>query len=448
MLKRLCLSALVCISTSALSADCSSELMAQQADMATWVAKAAFREAINQGPLWVEATPEMAFSDYLRAATAIITARNPRGQLPCAVTTPVVTILQQQGQLPDVPTLAQLQSPFELQRPNSEKVALLLHGLTDSPFSYHYLAAHFWQLGYQVRSVLLPGHATAPSDLSQVTLAQWQHTTHYALERAKADFKSVVVVGYSTGAALAIAEVNRAPQQIKAMLLLSPASEAHNKHGWLAKWIAMLPGITWLDADADLDVFKYESFPWQGAALAYQAMQTVTPKQLQNTSDVPIFAALSEVDSTIDSQATLGLLRHWHQLPSRRTSKLDTLVWYGDMQTAQRQLPSDFNFISPPCNSSWCDKIKGMSHIGIIQPVNHSYYGAQATYRSCGGYLSDLTQYQKCKTAPETTFGERTPQHMQDYFPLQRLTFNPSYPQLLENISVFLGDVDKHHAAR
>jgi alpha-beta hydrolase superfamily lysophospholipase len=48
---------------------------------------------------------------------------------------------------------------------------LLLHGLTDSPYSMRALAELFAARGWYVVGLRLPGHGTAPAALTRVT---WQ----------------------------------------------------------------------------------------------------------------------------------------------------------------------------------------------------------------------------------------------------------------------------------
>ncbi|NVL31549.1 alpha/beta hydrolase, partial [Pseudomonas syringae pv. actinidiae] len=51
---------------------------------------------------------------------------------------------------------------------------LLVHGLGDSPWSFHDVAQKLADQGYLVRTVLLPGHGTKPQDMLDVRLEQWQ----------------------------------------------------------------------------------------------------------------------------------------------------------------------------------------------------------------------------------------------------------------------------------
>ncbi len=107
---------------------------------------------------------------------------------------------------------------------------VLLHGLTDSPYSVRYLAQLWQQRGYVAVVPRLPGHGTAPGALTAVDWETWLAATRLAVREATRLAGADVplhLVGYSNGGALALKyaldslEDNhlRQPQQI---ILLSP----------------------------------------------------------------------------------------------------------------------------------------------------------------------------------------------------------------------------------
>jgi hypothetical protein len=50
---------------------------------------------------------------------------------------------------------------------------LLIHGLTDSPYSMKHLAQIFYKKGFYVLALRMPGHGTAPSSLADVAWKDW-----------------------------------------------------------------------------------------------------------------------------------------------------------------------------------------------------------------------------------------------------------------------------------
>lgn len=391
--------------------------------------------------------PNTSFTKYLEFAYQHITQENPRAKMPCPVLTPTYKQLVEQGSRPEKANIADIIAPFELRQPNNDKVALLVHGLTDSPFTFHDLAQVYFQQGYSVRTILLPGHGTAADSLQNVNAKQWQDAADYAIERTLIDYDSVVLGGYSTGAALLVNYLTTQPvdQNIKALMLFSPASEPHNKNGWLAQWIDLIPFVDWIDEDADIDFAKYESFPWNAAAAAHDAMATIklTSLKKRNLPNIPVFSVLSDIDTTIDSQVTLALLNTLHDKKARPQNDLDTLVLYGDKKAIPTSFAEDYTIYNPQCANKNCKNIRGISHIAVVNSPNNPHYGSKGAYRNCGSYLDDEILYQQCKTIEKPNIGERTADNLAQYKPFQRLTYNPYFDELSQQIQQFLHAVEQ-----
>lgn len=410
----------------------------------------------NQGHLRFQNSPsehhfayqtDTSFNEYLDFSYQHILHSNPRAVMPCPLSTTTYKQLVKQGSRPEEPNIVDLIAPFELRQPDNQKAVLLVHGLTDSPFTYHDLAQIYFQQGYTVRTLLLPGHGTAPDALKDVNAQQWQQATDYAVNRTLKDFEQVVLGGYSTGAALLINYLTTRPmnEKIKALMLFSPASEPHNKNGWAAKWIDLIPFVNWIDEDADIDFAKYESFPWSAAAAADDAMRTITVNSLEQRKfpAIPVFTALSDIDTTIDSKATLSLLSTLHKISPRNTGNPDTLVLYGDKNIIPDHFPNSYTIHNPQCRARDCKGIQGISHIAVVNSPNNPHYGINANYRNCGSYLDDESTYRLCKTTAQITLGERTADNVARFKPFQRLTFNPYFTELSNQITQFLNAVEQ-----
>ena len=150
--------------------------------------------------------------------------------------------------------------------------ALLLHGMSDSPYSFRALGETLNQRNYWVIGLRLPGHGTAPSGL---TRARWQDmaaAVQLSMEHLarKLGRKPIHIVGYSTGAALAVnfaldALEGRASPAPASLVLVSPAIGVHPAAA-LARfkaWMAVLPGLrrlAYLQILPEFDPYKYNSF--------------------------------------------------------------------------------------------------------------------------------------------------------------------------------------------
>ena len=61
---------------------------------------------------------------------------------------------------------------------------VLLHGLTDSPYSLRHIARRYAEDGYVAVAIRLPGHGTVPSGLTDVEWQQWSEATRLAVREA------------------------------------------------------------------------------------------------------------------------------------------------------------------------------------------------------------------------------------------------------------------------
>ena len=83
---------------------------------------------------------------------------------------------------------------------------VLLHGLTDSPYSMRAFAKRYSDLGFVAIAIRLPGHGTAPSGLTQAHWEDWTQATRLAVREARRRIgpsAPLHLLGYSNGGALA-----------------------------------------------------------------------------------------------------------------------------------------------------------------------------------------------------------------------------------------------------
>ncbi|AOT14931.1 alpha/beta hydrolase [Pseudoalteromonas luteoviolacea] len=381
-----------------------------------------YRYAKNVGPAALTLTKNMPYADYINATRALILQRNKRAELPCPLASVVPAQAKQTQVIDHI-------APYQLLHSNQDKGILLIHGLTDSPYIFNAIAQDLYHQGYNVRTVLLPGHGTGADDLRRVTNRDWQRHVRYAIERTSQDFKHFAIMGFSTGGALATLEIEkRTPSNLKALTLVAPATESHNKNSWMAQWVDWLPFMNWLDEDADLDFAKYESFPLAAATLVHNVM--VDMMQSNVPENLPILTIMSDVDATIVSQATLNLLTRWAK--THRAPLALRLYANNPIELDQRITLTRIDKL---------DKVIDMSHVGLLIPQNHPYYGEQGAYRHCGSYFEDATAYQTCKSAAQIIFGEHHSTNKSAHMPFARVTFNPDYAGLVKQLSEFLN----HH---
>ena len=202
---------------------------------------------------------------------------------------------------------------------------LMLHGLSDSPYSLRALSEglHVW--GAWVVGLRLPGHGTAPSGLEHV---KWQDLTA-AVRLAVRDLcrnigpdRPFYIMGYSNGASLALeytlsvleGEDLRKPD---GLILLSPAVGI-TPVAALAKWNLRISYLPWLEKmgwnsiQPEFDPYKYNSFAINAGDQIYRLLRRVKtqmkrldPKGEGIKDFPPVLAFQSVADATVVTDAVV-----------------------------------------------------------------------------------------------------------------------------------------------
>ena len=204
---------------------------------------------------------------------------------------------------------------------------LLLHGLSDGPYSMRALGQHLQAQGFHVVLLRLPGHGAAPSGL---LYADW-HDMAAAVRMAMRDLNTrlgadvpITMVGYSTGAALAVDYAlarlqGEALPAVARLVLLSPAigvSPAARFAVWQGRLavLARAPKAAWTDLQPEYDPYKFNSFTINAADLVYQITVDIRARldALGKGGPIsglpPILAFSSVADATVSTQAVVSTL--------------------------------------------------------------------------------------------------------------------------------------------
>jgi alpha-beta hydrolase superfamily lysophospholipase len=210
-------------------------------------------------------------------------------------------------------------------------VAVLLHGLTDSPFSQRHIAQSYRAHGFLTIAPRLPGHGTVPGGLTEVVWEDWAAATRLAVREAKRRAPAVPlhVVGFSNGGALAMKcaldaiddpELPRADR----IILVSPMigiTELARFAGF-AGLPAIFPAFAkaaWLAVIPEFNPFKYNSFPINGARQSSLLTRALQPRIARYAREgllkdlPPVLTFQSLTDFTVSTQAIVDAL--YAQLP-------------------------------------------------------------------------------------------------------------------------------------
>jgi alpha-beta hydrolase superfamily lysophospholipase len=211
--------------------------------------------------------------------------------------------------------------------------AVLLHGLTDSPYSQRRIAQTYRDHGFVALVIRLPAHGTVPAALTDVEWEDWSAATRLAVREARrriAASAPLHLVGFSNGGALALKYALDAisdPQLTRPdrLVLISPmiGITRFARFAGLAGIPAILPAFAkaaWLGVVPEFNPFKYNSFPVNGARQSYrltQAVQAQTARYArtgQLAQLPPIITFQSVMDFTVSTSAIVSAL--YNRLPS------------------------------------------------------------------------------------------------------------------------------------
>jgi alpha-beta hydrolase superfamily lysophospholipase len=246
-------------------------------------------------------------------------------------------------------------------------VVVLLHGLTDSPYSLRHVAGHYRDRGWFALGIRLPGHGTVPGGLARVDWKDWMAATHLAVREARGRADPAVpfhVVGYSNGGALAVkyaldALEDPALARPDRIVLISPmiGVTAFARFAGVLGWPAVIPAFAktaWLDIEPEYNPFKYNSFPVNGArqssllSRALQAQLLDAADEGRLASMPPVITFQSVVDATVSVDAVIAAL--YAHLPANgselvlfdinRQAKFGLVLRAGSATALARLLPT------------------------------------------------------------------------------------------------------------
>jgi carboxylesterase len=101
--------------------------------------------------------------------------------------------------------------------------ALLVHGLTGTPYEMRYLGEKLAERGIRVRGVKLAGHAGAPEDLGLVGYDNWYESVVHGFEDLRQYGDPNVVIGLSMGAVLSARLAADQREAVAGLVMLAPA---------------------------------------------------------------------------------------------------------------------------------------------------------------------------------------------------------------------------------
>jgi alpha-beta hydrolase superfamily lysophospholipase len=222
---------------------------------------------------------------------------------------------------------------YEVTVPAARGVAVLVHGLSDSPYSMLATAQTLAGAGYNVVVPRMPGHGFAVGGLLQSRWEDWTAAVRVAIRHAAglpgAD-QSLLLAGYSNGGLLAIdyalacdeRDDTPCPDGIVLMspaIAVSSAAIVTNLHPALS-WLPYFEQFEWLSILPEIDPFKFTSFPKRAAWEIYRVSRR-THEQLADANEAaklpPILTFQSAADNTVTARALVTSL--YDRLPAGKS---------------------------------------------------------------------------------------------------------------------------------
>ncbi len=213
--------------------------------------------------------------------------------------------------------------------PNGTPVGavVLLHGLTDSPYSLRHIARRYQAHGFVSVAIRLPAHGTTPGALTEVEWQDWLAATRLAVREARRRIdasRPLHIVGFSMGGALALkytldAIDDSSLARPDRLFLISPmiGITSFARFAGLAGLPAFLPHFAkaaWIVTLPEFNPFKYNSFPINGAVQAHRLTQAIQPRIVRYARDgrlnqlPPIITFQSAIDFTVSTRAIISAL--------------------------------------------------------------------------------------------------------------------------------------------
>jgi len=371
-------------------------------------------------------------------------------------------------------------SSITLESPQA--AVLLLHGMSDSPYSMRNLALGLKQQGMASLSLRLPGHGTLPSGLVGVKWEDMAAAVELAVVHLKQQYPEIplYIIGYSNGATLALNYAMDAASgglpQVDKMVFLSPSVRV-SSFAMLAIWqsrIAHLLGLKkleWQNVMLEFDPYKYGSFAINAGDQVYRLTGRIARRfrklaangQLVNLPQILAFQSV--VDDTVSAPAVvkqlflklptadnrlvlldlnreadaIGLLKNSPSLSIAKLFERTDLNFELDLLTnitphtlaveLRRKLAGgvQVEHIAEPL--TWPNNLFSLSHIALPFPPTDPLYGNSPAEPSPGVSLGDL-EFK----------GERSVLAIPGTA-LMRLRWNPFYFWMEEEITEFLTPV-------
>ncbi len=319
---------------------------------------------------------------------------------------------------------------FEMVPADIRGGVLLVHGLTDSPYSMRTIAGLLKAKGYYALALRMPGHGTVPAGLVHAQGEDWLAAVRMGVRHVRRTIgpdRPLMLVGYSNGGAQVMryaleATLDATLPAPSRIVLISPMIGV-SPLARLARIISALgpfPGFEkarWLDVIPEYNPFKYNSFPANAGLQSFRVSSSLQDEIAAAVESgaierlPPILTFVSVVDSTVSTPAVVEVLYNQlrgrgHELVAFDINRLSGLEPFirpsdaamvarlaaGGARTYGRTLitnvtaetlgvkarsvaPGSTNVEDVPLELAWPAAIFSLSHVALPFPPDDPIYG-------------------------------------------------------------------------
>lgn len=207
--------------------------------------------------------------------------------------------------------------------------ALLIHGLTDSPYSMKAMAEVLYARGFEITVLRLPGHGTLPSMMTEMTHRDWSAAVRIAARDVAARTpkdQPFYLAGHSTGGTLALqyaldALDDKSLRMPDRLLLFSPAiniTPVAVVAGFMdALYVVPFPvfeKVRWQAIAPEFDPYKFNSFTVNAARQVNRSARALRSSlaDARESGSIrrlpPVITWQSAVDSTVGAEGAVDTL--------------------------------------------------------------------------------------------------------------------------------------------
>ena len=296
---------------------------------------------------------------------------------------------------------------------------LLIHGLNDSAYVWRDSALELAARGFDVRSILLPGHGSSPVNQLEINYKQWLSAVRQHFKLWNVDDTPIFLGGFSLGGVLATFLALEQPE-VKGLLLFSPAYKSKLNSYLRWSWIYQ-KFRPWIFGGMILEdnPIKYNSIPVNSGTQFFNTTRSLARKWRFRSLDIPVLMVVSSDDSVVD----IEFVRKKFAKKFKSNDKKLIIVSDDDEQNL---LTNELHIDSADLDR----RIINQSHLSLMNSMDNPLFGDQGKILVCNG--NEYPIFMACMRAKGHWYGaQHTPSP--DGVPVARTTYNPKFDRIFES---------------